>query len=173
MLAYLFFHRAAPGVDARAYEDGLRRFHEALAQAGVPGFAGSRTYRTGGRYCDWYLVESSASLDALNDAAVSGGRSVAHDDVARQATDAAGKLLKLVSGSYDANATNEVRFAKPRGMSYADHYARLKPWTERGDVSLWRRMMVLGPAPEFCLLARSDVQLPAEMEPEVSSREGV
>jgi hypothetical protein len=34
-------------------------------------------------------------------------------------------------------------------------------------------MMVLGPAPEFCLVAPSEVQLPAEMRPEIVRREPI
>ena len=173
MIAYLFFHEIAPDGDALRYEDGLRRFHEALAGAGVPGFAGSRTYRLGPQYCDWYLVESSASLDPLNDAAVSGQRSASHADVASLATNFTGKLLKLTAGQYSADAGIEVRFAKPHGMTYAHLYRLLEPWTSRSDVSLWRRMMVLGPPPEFCLIARSDVDLPDELDAEVYRREPV
>lgn len=171
MLAYLFFHRVEPGADVRAYEDGLHRFHATLASAGLEGFAGSRTYRVGDRYCDWYLVETSASLDILNEAAVTGARSGPHDQVARVATDGEGKLLKLAAGEYDPGPGFELRFAKPRGMSYPELYARLEPLTAKRGVSLWRRMMVLGPAPEFCMLSPSAVDLPAAMSAEVLRRE--
>lgn len=160
-------------VDPRDYEEGLRRFHAALADAMVPGFGGSRTYRLGDGYCDWYLVENSAALDALNDAAVSGARSSLHDAVARHATDSAGKLLKLAAGPYDPDAGYEIRFSKPGGMTYPELYKLLKPWTDRTDVSLWRRMLVLGPPPEFCLLSRSEQKLPAEVQPEVLIRDAV
>lgn len=173
MLAYVFFHRAAPGVETPDYEAALRRFHAALAGEPPRGFIGSSTYRVGDMYADWYLVESSAALDALNEAAVSGARSASHDKAARMATDGAGKLLALVSGSASAGAGFEIRFSKPAGMGYPELYQRLKPWTDRADVTLWRRMMVLGPPPEFCLLAPSEIQLPAEMKPEVLRRESV
>jgi hypothetical protein len=171
VLAYLFFHRPGPNADVAAYDDGLRRFHAALASAQVPGFAGSRTYRVGDRYCDWYLVQTSASLDALNDAAVSGARASSHDAVARAAVDGEGKLLRLAGGAYDAGAPLEARFSKPRGMSYPDLYRRLQEWTSRPGFSLWRRMMVLGPAPEFVMLGPSDPGLPADMNPETFRRE--
>lgn len=173
MLAYLFFHLPATNVDRGEYEEGLRRFHAALAEARVDGFTGSCTYRVGGRYCDWYLVESSGALDLLNDAAVSGPRLHVHDAVALQATSGMGKLLKLINGNHDAAAGFEVRFSKPRGTSYGELYSRLKPWTDRSDVSLWRRMMVLGPPPEFVLVSHSREELPREMEPEVLIREAI
>ena len=173
MLAYVFFHRVAPGIETPDYEAALRRFHAALAGEPPRGFIGSSTYRVGGTYADWYLVEGSAALDVLNEAAVSGARSASHDSVAHMATDGAGKLLALLSGSAAAGATFEIRFSKPAGMGYPELYDRLKPWTDRAGVTLWRRMMVLGPPPEFCLLAPSEVQLPAEMKPEALRREPV
>lgn len=166
MLAYLFFHHLDDIAGRSEYEAGLRHFHAALREAGVPGFIGSRTVRAGdAAYCDWYLVESSAGLDPLNDAAVTGRRSPAHDAVARHAVNASGKLMKLAAGRFDPEALVEVRFSKPRGMSYADLYRRLEPWTRGPDASLWRRMMVLGPAPEFSLLARAPDALPRDVEP--------
>lgn len=173
MLAYLFFHRPTPEADVREYEEGLRRFHRALAGAGVSGFAGSWTYRVGDGYSDWYLIESSAVLDVINDAAVSGQRAGAHDMVARQATGGTGKLLTLVSGSYDADAGFEIGFSKPPGTTYPDLYSQLQIWTARPDVSLWRRMMVLGPPPEFTLLARAELELSPELEPSVFQRERI
>jgi hypothetical protein len=170
VLAYVFFHRAAPGVETPDYEAALRRFHAALAVEPPQGFIGSSTYRVGGLYADWYLVEGSAALDVLNDAAVSGARSASHDTVAQMATDGAGKLFALVSGSAVAGAGFEIRFSKPAGMGYPELYDRLKSWTDTADVTLWRRMMVLGPPPEFCLLAPSEIQLPAETRPETLAR---
>jgi hypothetical protein len=173
LIAYLFFHEHASHADVARYEEGLRRFHASLGAAGVPGFMGSRTYRVGSQYCDWYVVTSSAALDPLNDAAVSGQRSASHAAVAREAVDFAGKLLKLAAGEYDAGAGTEIRFSKPGGTTYADLYRMLEPWTSMPGVSLWRRMMVLGPPPEFCLLAKSEVTLPAELNPQVLRREAL
>jgi hypothetical protein len=173
VLAYVFFHRAAPGVEISAYESALRRFHGLLAEGRPPGFTSSNAYRTGDGYADWYLVEGSAALDTLNEAAVTGARSPTHDAVARMSADGAGKLLALISGQARIEPGFEMRFSKPLGMSYLELYARLKPWTDRSDVSLWRRMMVLGPAPEFCLVAPSEHQLPPDMSPEIVRREPV
>ena len=169
-LAYVFAHRPASGLPAGAYEDALRRFHAALATGRTPGFIGSTTYRIGDGYADWYLVESSAALDSLNDAAVSGLRAPAHDAAAKMAANGTGKLLRLATGEPDLVARHEVRFAKPAGVAYADLYEMLDQWTSLPGVSLWRRMMVLGPPPEFCLVTPIALQLPAEMSPEVLSR---
>jgi hypothetical protein len=173
VLAYVFFHRAAPGVETVAYDTALRRFHASLAGEPPLGFIGSSTYRVGGGYADWYLVADSAALDVLNEAAVNRARSPGHDAVAHMSTDGAGKLLMLVSGTTPAGAGCEIRFSKPAGMRYPELYERLRPWTENGEVTLWRRMMVLGPPPEFCLVAPLEIQLPEEMRPEILRRDSV
>jgi len=115
-------------------------------------------------------VENSAALDPLNVAAVSGRAKSPHDAVAHAAVDFAGKLYMLIAGNPDGQGF-EIRFSKPSGLTYQDLYARLKPWSERAGVSVWRRMMVLGPPPEFCLLSPSKLDLPAEMKPEVLTRQ--
>ncbi len=169
MLAYVFFHHAAPGTDAAGYEEGLRRFHASLAEARPSGFLSSATYRAAGGYSDWYLVESSAALDPLNEAAVKGRALALHDAVAHAAVDFTGKLYMLVAGQPNGHDF-EIRFSKPAGMSYPDLYARLQSWSSRAGVSLWRRMMVLGPPPEFCFLSPTELDLPSEMSPEVLNR---
>lgn len=168
MLAYVFFHHPAQGVELRAYEEGLRRFHAALADEKPAGLMSSSTYRIEGAYSDWYLLEDSAALDPLNLAAVSGQAQAVHSVVANMATDFAGKLFTLVAGQLESHDF-EIRFSKPVGTSYRDLYERLKPWIGRERVSLWRRMMVLGPAPEFCLLSPIDLALPFEMSPRTYS----
>ncbi|HWO90930.1 MAG TPA: hypothetical protein VNP53_03085 [Methylomirabilota bacterium] len=172
-LAYVFSHRPAEGVDVADYETALKRFHASLAGSPPVGFLGSSTFRTGDRYSDWYLVESSAALDFLNEAAVSGARTQAHDAAARMAVDFAGKLYGLSAGEPLSNPGFEIRFSKPAGMGYADLYERMKKYTIGPGAGLWRRMMVLGPPPEFCLIAPSEVELPPEFRPEVLSREPI
>ena len=169
----MFFHRPGTGVEAPPYEAALRRFHASLASEPPPGFISSTTYRVGNGYADWYLVDNSAALDRLNEAAVKGARSSPHDAVAHMSADGAGKLLMLRSGSARTEPGFEIRFSKPAGMSYPELYERLKPWTDRAEVSLWRRMMVLGPAPEFCLVAPSELDLPAERGPETLRRQPI
>ena len=170
MLAYVFSHRPAPGADIAAYENSLRRFHVELASASLDGFIASNTFSVGAGYSDWYLLENSSAMDVLNAAAVSGSRALAHDSAARVAVEGVGKLLSLASGSPWFEAGFEVRFGKPAGMPYAPFYASLKSRLEEPGVSLWRRMMVLGPPPEFCLLSPSRLELPQEMHAEVLRR---
>ena len=172
-LAYVFSHRPADGLDIADYETALKRFHATLAGSPPAGFLGSSTFRTGNGYSDWYLVESSAALDFLNEAAVSGARTQAHDAAARMAVDFTGKLYGLSTGEPLSGPGFEIRFSKPVGMAYADLYQRMKQYSSRPGTSLWRRMMVLGPPPEFCLIAPSGVELPTEFRPEVLSRDPI
>jgi hypothetical protein len=170
LLAYVFSHRPAGGVDVAAYEGSLRRFHSELATARLSGFIDSATFSIGAGYSDWYLLENTAAMEVLNAAAVSGARTSAHDSAARMSAEGAGKLLSLAAGNASMDEGFEVRFGKPAGMPYKDLYARLETWTNAAGVSLWRRMMVLGPPPEFCLITPSKVDLPPEMHPEVLRR---
>ncbi|HUZ86580.1 MAG TPA: hypothetical protein VNF26_06465 [Candidatus Baltobacterales bacterium] len=153
------------------YEAALRAFHASLAAARPQGFGGSCSYRIGGGYADWYLVDDSAALDRLNEASVGNRARASHDMVAHISSEGAGKLLTLVSGEPRSESGFETRFSKPRGMTYRELYERLNSLTARPDVTLWRRMMVLGPPPEFCLASRSELELPIEMSPETLSRE--
>ena len=170
MLAYVFSHRAAEGTDIVAYEAGLKRFHAALAETKPAGFITSTSYQIAGGYSDWYLVEHSAALDSLNAAAISGSRARPHDDVARAAIDGSGKLMTLISGELDLETNVEVGLSKPSGLGYSPFYESLRPWTSGPGVTLWKRMMVLGPPPEFCIVARSPLELPAETTPQPHSR---
>src|SRR5260370_24177958 len=120
MLAYVFSHRPAGGVDIAVYESALTRFHAALASAPPSGFVRSSTFKVGDRYSDWYLVEDSAALDLLNAAAVSGARTPAHDAAARMAVDGEGKLYSLVRGEPAAGPRLEIPFSKPAGVGYPD-----------------------------------------------------
>ena len=92
MLAYVFWHWPKQGIDPEAYEGKLREFHRILAAQPVSGFKYSVTFKlnnpswletSGDAYEDWYLVEDSAALDPLNEAAVSGPREQPHNRVAK------------------------------------------------------------------------------------------
>lgn len=172
MLAYVFWHWPLHAVEASEYEVNLTAFHRSLAANRPPGLIRSAVFRSSGApwtsaatraYEDWYLLEHSAAIDSLNEAAVSGARKVHHDAAARDVAGAAGGLYQLRTGDPEVSA---ARFAwwltKPRGTGYEDFYARLEPWTAQPGTSLWRRQMVLGPSPEFCLLTPHIWHLPAD-----------
>ncbi len=160
MLAYVFWHRAAPG--SGGYEERLVAFHEALAAHPPAGFRASRAFRLdrapwldgdGTPYEDWYLVESWDALGTLNTAAVSGSRAVPHDAVAALAREGAGGVYAPLHGAEPA--AGEVSWlGKPAGMSYAELHARL------AGRPVWQRQMVLGTAPEY-VVEQAAVEWPA------------
>ena len=177
MLAYVFWHWPTEGVATDEYERLQQGFHRGLAEAGIAGFQGSTVFRIEGQapwlggapaYVDWYLLDGSAALDVLNEAAVSGLRKGAHDVLARAMGAGAGSLLQART-AVTPEEVNRARWAtwlaKPRGMPYDPFYARLAPVSAQPGVSLWRRQMVLGPTTEFGLLSTEPLQLPQGLEP--------
>ncbi len=145
MLAYLFWHRPGPGVSSADYENRLRDFHSQLNMRSASFLVSGLPFDDGGGYEDWYLVATWAELGELNDRAVSGERQVHHDAMAHLAGEGWGAVYGLVRG--ECRPPMATRWAsKPVGRSYR---AFLDSLTEP---VVWQRQMVLGPAPEFCLL---------------------
>jgi len=92
--------------------------------------------------------------EPFNEAAVAGAHKTPHDRTAHAAAGGAGGLYRFQGGALDpGDASAAAWLGKPDGMGYAAFEARLRGWTDGARVGLWRRQMVLGPAPEFCLLA--------------------
>jgi hypothetical protein len=170
MLAYVFWHWRRPDVPAASYEDAQRRFHAALAAAPPPGFTRSHSAEIRGApwitqgdmaYEDWYLVHASATLDSLNDAAVTASRRVPHDAAASLAAGGAAGLYVLRAGQVNTAPANAVWFGKPAGMSYAALDELLRDTVAAG-ACVWMRYMVLGPTPEF-VMHGSGLELPAPL----------
>lgn len=173
MLAYVFWHWPKEGVVRWFYERDLADFHRALARVKPEGFQRSVVFRSSGAswlphgtlaYEDWYLLEGSFALDALNTAAVTGECQEPHDRAARAAAGGTAGLYRLRAGEPQvAEAHFADWFAKPAGVGYTDFYAQLRPWSERAGVSLWGRQMTLGPTAEFCLCSPQKLELPANL----------
>jgi hypothetical protein len=166
LLAYVFWHVPRAGGVARAYESAHREFHDALRAANVPGLLGVEVFRLasipwlGGKagYEDWHLLEGSAALDVLDQAAISEARLGAHNRIASMAGDGTAGLYGLRMGARIQPAV-AYWLSKPAGMSYADFESSLAPPVATG-CCLWGRRMTLGPTPEFCLHAPSPRRLP-------------
>lgn len=162
-LAYVFWHTPRAEVERRHYEDALGAFHRALNDHPPAGFQRSYAYRAerlpwlpSSRevYEDWYLLDASAALDPLNEAAVAVPLVEDHDVVARLAAAGTAGLYRLRSGTAPRHGAVAAHWlAKPAGESYAALYARLEPLTAELGGELWCRQMVLGPTPELCLRA--------------------
>ena len=99
----------------------------------------------------------------LNEAAAGRGHRSRHDGIAALAGPGAGAVYGLLEGEPDATSLTVARVAvwvttRPPSAAKSASTGGLGPAELLGDgmdgasASLWRRQMVLGPAPEFCLL---------------------
>ena len=168
MLAYVFWHWPQPQIEHGSYVDHLAEFHRTLAANKPDGFRKSVVFRIsnanwlntdGEAYEEWYLLDDSAAMDRLNDAAVSGVCEVPHNRVAREAADGTGGLYRLRAGGEElAQARYAVWLSKPSGVSYKDFYAGLEPITSQPGVALWGRQMTLGPTTEFCIHSPAEIE---------------
>jgi hypothetical protein len=174
MLAYVFWHWPAPGVDIEKYVDHLVTFHRTLAENKPAGFRGSRVFRIRGAswldtktdaFEDWYLLDDSAALDVINHAAVSGPCEEPHNLVAREAAGGTAGLYSLRIGEAD-DARYAVWLAKPDGVSYADFFSTLEPLIKNAQAALWGRQMTLGPTTEFVIHSMNPIQLPESFKPD-------
>jgi hypothetical protein len=170
MLAYVFWHWPNSNIDDASYRKLLQNFHQTLSANAPKGFLRSVVFAvsqlpllTKSQYGfeDWYLLEDSASLDILNEAAVSGVCEEPHNLVARQAADGTAGLYRLRAGIEDlSKAKYAMWFTKPAGVSYQDLYSTLSPITSKQGVGLWQRQMTLGQTTEFAVYSGAPFELP-------------
>ena len=178
MLAYVFWHWPQEHIARSAYLDHLADFHQTLAANKPVGFQGSVVFSikganwlktTGEAFEEWYLLDDSAAMDRINEAAVSGACEEPHNRVAREAADGSAGLYRLRAGQEDlAQARFAVWLSKPAGVSYKDFDSSLQSITSQPGVALWSRQMVLGPTTEFCLHSPTRIELeghPVALEP--------
>jgi hypothetical protein len=175
MLAYVFWHWRRPDIAREDYEELQRRFHAALRAEPSEGFLTSRSVALRGApwaavggeaYEDWYLVEGSAALDPLNQAAITASRQLPHDAAAAVAGGGTAGLYRLRRGTFHERVpTLATWFSKPSGMGYDELFSAIEPLLPSAGGALWCRQMVLGPSPEFCLQGASAVTLPTLFAP--------
>ena len=169
MIAYVFWHRRRAGVDVLDYRAALEAFHVSLGEARLAGFRRTMVLQTAQLpwlstpdvlFEDWHLLDGSAVIDPLNEAAVTGDRTAPHTRVATLVDTGVAGLYRLRLGDpMSAAPTTAYWFSKPAGMAYATLDDSLRPLC-RGNATLWGRQMVLGPTPEFCLQTSSPIDPP-------------
>jgi hypothetical protein len=155
-LAYVFWHTPAQGLDADNYEAALSAFHLTLSVpsasfrlARLPFGALGADHGAQPAYEAWYLVADWPDLGDLNADAINGARRAPHDEAARLSAHGWGGVYALKRGP--AEPPRSVRWMnKPADQSYDAFTESL------GAVGIWQRQMVLGPAPEFCLVDGSE-----------------
>jgi hypothetical protein len=191
MLAYLFWHAPAQDADPARYEHALESFHRSLARRPPFGFEGSVAFRSaalpwsasdapegaGRWYEDWYLVADFAALGVLNEAAVASGHRTSHDRVAKGLGSGTAGLYRLIEGEVAtaraiAGCAHATWVAPAAGAASAEIGALLGDGMDPRGGSVWQRQLVLGPAPEFCVLSREDPAgvAPARLAPRWSAR---
>ena len=170
MLAYVFWHRPRDPARAQDYEHAQLTFHRSLARSRPVGMCGSASFRVAhipwlaqpdgeqasGGYEDWYLVEDFTALGVLNEAAVGHGHRTPHDEAARRFGSGAGALYGLLEGTRSdllSAVSLAVWVQRPPGSQRRPLGELLGDGMDPRRASLWRRQLVFGPAPEFCLLA--------------------
>jgi hypothetical protein len=170
MLAYVFWHRPFPQVEQKAYERSLVRFQTELMREPPPGLIGASSFAIGavpwlgGRdgYEDWCLLEGSWAMDPLNAFAVTGPRQPSHDHVAAQADASCGGLYAHAGGDIlQAPQSTIYWLTRPRGIAWQTSIAPVR--AKCREAVIWRRQMVLAPAPEF------GVEVPGDTAIEVPS----
>jgi hypothetical protein len=197
VLAYVFWHRPLDESSTDAYEQAQIAFHSSLARIPPIGFRGSMVFRVAGLpwlaraaspdvpgagYEDWYLLEDYTALGVLNEAAVGSGHRTPHDKLAHRFGAGAGGLYGLVEGHARLGEGSLVIWVArpPAGLPGSERRALpalLGDGIDPEHASLWRRQLVFGPAPEFCLLASeppagaAPTRLPEGWRATVSTRE--
>jgi hypothetical protein len=169
VLAYVFWHRPAAGVDAAGYEAALARFHAVLAATPPEGFGGSCAVALadapwlsgeGAAYEDWYLVPSWPALGELNERAVAGAVAGPHDAAAAGAGPGTAGVYALLAGAPGPPAQSwRAWLDKPAGMAYAEFHDALAAALPPGAAA-WQRQMTLGPAGEYAVAAAEPLSLP-------------
>lgn len=167
MLVYVFWHTPRSGAAPGEYAGALAAFQSAFGRTGLA--RGIQSFRLdpvgwfqpeAACYIDCYEIESSAQLEAINEAAVSGGCAVPHQAIAALAGAGMGSLYRYEHrGCAVSEAGHSVWFSKPEGMSYAELRGLLSP-LHGADNAVLQRFLALGGSPEFCLLSKSETALP-------------
>lgn len=177
MLAYVFWHQRASNIEREEYQEKLIAFHRILWERQPQGFVGSMVLEMARlpwmaeeseAYEDWYLIEDSAALDPLDNAAISGICQEPHNQVARLASNGTGGLYRLKERAIDLAQVAGIRsvtwFGKPAGMSYEKLYQLLRQGQSEPQDILWQRQMTMGPALEFCLQSSHKSTLAEEIK---------
>jgi hypothetical protein len=166
VLAYVFWHRPARGVHQEEYERSLARFHHSLAGNPPSGFASSVTLRApelpwlageGIGYEDWYLVENWTAIGVLEAAAVSRGHVEAHDSAAHAMGRGAGAVYRLLEGAGPPEAARLATWVtRPPDSPEPQIAELLGDGLDPARSALYQRCLLLGPAPELCLLSAGE-----------------
>lgn len=143
-LAYVFWHRPSRRASREDYERVQDAFHARLERPSAWFRRERLPFGESGGYEDWYLVEGWADLGELNALAVDAHHRPSHDAAAALLGTGWGGVYALVRGDFEI-PTEPRWLEKPRGEPTEEFLTGLP------EPLVWRRQLVLGPAPEFCV----------------------
>lgn len=151
-----------------SFQDVLKSTNPSLVTAHLSYRVGSLPWgpAQGPLYEDWYVVKDFAALGTLNEAAVGPGTKEFHDAVAKEYLSGAGGVFRQIQGNValpEARYTNWI--GKPTGTTYQQYYKEVAEGLENQRADLWRRQMVLGPSPQFCVHSADRLDLPKKFMP--------
>jgi len=191
VLKFVLWTWPSANADLGAFQDNRIRFHQVLAETKVEGFLGSGIFKVdtapwagafvfenspwlGGHktvFEEWYLFHGSAALDAVNERTIAGPYKESHGKFLRQDLGGEcaglyymrkGDIERAIAGITESKST--AWFHKTYA-TYDDLVERLTPVMNSTGSVLWRRLLVLGPTPEFHLDVDAPFTLPEDVVP--------
>lgn len=167
MFAYVFWHVRPDRVDVKTYEDAMSGFGRALRNQKIDGVIDNSSYWVdkvkwveAPGYEDWVWVDELSVFERLNERAVTGPMEQPHDKIAQMTKHGGyGSFYYLIDGQRKTLGDSRVFWlSRPRGIQWRDVMPKIIA-SATTEVSVWRRFMVLGPAPEFAIVGPADLQL--------------